>query len=178
MNEFTGAVALAQLRKLDRTVLDVTRRHHHTLREHLAAACPDLRLRWTSDADGDAGIAFFMDLGTPQNASRFAEALRAEGIRVGPSSGCSNLLHSELIQGRRMPHPALPPFGPGWPGEHVQFTPDLCPNTDTISQSMTCVALCPAMTDDDVVDVENAIVKVWRAIGQVNVECATSAQTL
>ena len=62
-----------------------------------------------------------------------------------------------------MAHPALPPFGPGWPGEHVHYAPESCPNTDRILGSMVCVALCPRMTQSDVDDVAAAIAKVWQA---------------
>ncbi len=161
MNEFTGAVALAQLRKLDSAVLDITRRHYRAIRRRLAADCPGIRFRRTGDPEGDAGIALYLDLETPERAQWFAKALSAEGIRLGPSSGCTNMLRQETIQGRRMTHPALPPFGPGWPGEHVRYTPDLCPNAEPIFACMLCVALAPRFTDADAQDIATAIAKVW-----------------
>jgi len=163
MNEVTGAVALAQLRKLDRDVLNVTRRHFRNLKTRIQAECPDLQYRDTGDDAGDAGIAFYMDLGTPERAQWFTQAMTAEGIRIGPSSGCCNLLHHEPITTKAQVHPALPPFGPGWPGEAVEYSVDLCPNTDVIFKSMACVALVPAFTDEDVRDVGAAVAKVWRA---------------
>lgn len=164
MNEFTGAVALAQLRKLDCCILDITRRLHRRIREQLITKCTGIKFRQADDIDGDAGIAFYIDLDTPDRAKRFSEALAAEGIRVGPSSSCSNILQDPLIQSKAMVHPALPPFGKGWPGESVQYSPDLCPNCDRILQSMLCVALVPHMTDGDADDVAEAIVKVWNAL--------------
>jgi len=161
MNEFTGAVALAQLRKLDSAILDRTRRHYRRLKERVATECPGIRLRQTGDDTGNAGIAFYMDLETPERAERFSKALVAEGIRVGPSSGCCNLLHDELIQEKRQVHPALPPFGPGWPGAETTYAPEDCPNTDSILQSLVCVALGPAFTDADVADIGTAIARAW-----------------
>jgi len=162
MNEFTGAVALAQLRKLETAVLDITRRHYRALRGRLEDTCADMAFRQVGDVAGDAGIALYIDLGTPERAEWFGKALAAEGIRVGPSSGCTNLLHTEIVQSRRQVHPALPPFGPGWPGEHVRYTPDLCPNTDRILNAMRCVALVPAFTEEDIDDIGTAIIKVWQ----------------
>lgn len=162
MNEFTGAVALAQLRKLEGAILDLTRRHFKRLRTQVAAACPDMKFRQTGDNDGDAGIAFYMDLETPERAKWFAMALAAEGIRLGPSSGCCNLLQEELIQSKRMAHPSLPPFGPGYAGEKITYTPDLCPNMERILAAMVCVALAPRYTEADVEDIAHAIIKVWR----------------
>lgn len=162
MNEFTGAVALAQLRKLDSHVLNITRRHYRRLKGRLEDACSGMRFRAVGDDEGDAGIALYMDMGTPERAGWFAKALKAEGIRVGPSSGCTNLLHTDIVQSRAQVHPLLPPFGPGWPGEHVHYGPELCPNTDDILASLICVALVPAFTDEDVDDIGTAIIKVWQ----------------
>ncbi|MFA5864862.1 MAG: DegT/DnrJ/EryC1/StrS family aminotransferase [Phycisphaerae bacterium] len=161
MNEFTGAVALAQLRKLDKAVLDKTRGYYKQLKATLLEQCPELKLRQTGNDEGNAGIAFYMDLETPQRAEWFTTSLTTEGIRVGPSSGCTNLLHARLVQIRGQTHPDLPPFGKGWPGEHVRYNPDLCPNTDKIVASMVCVALGPQFTQHDVDDIKTAIVKVW-----------------
>ena len=121
-----------------------------------------MKFRPVGDPDGDAGIAFYMDIETHERAEWFAKALRAEGIRIGPSSGCCNLLHGKLIQSKQQVHPALPPFGPGWPGEHVRYTLESCPNTDRILASMVCVALVPRFTDVDVNDIATAIIKVWK----------------
>jgi dTDP-4-amino-4,6-dideoxygalactose transaminase len=163
MNEFTGAVALAQLRKLDSAILDVTRRHYRNLKKRVLEECPGLKLRPVGDADGDAGIAFFMDFGTPARAAEFAKALSAEGLRVGPSSGCCNLLHAALVRNKQQVHPALPPFGPGCPGESVRYSPELCPQTDDVVNSMVCVALAPKFTDADLDDIARGIIKVWRS---------------
>ncbi len=162
MNELTGAVALAQLRKLDSAVLEHTRRYYWDLRSRVVAECPEIAFRQVGDVEGDAGIAFYMDLQTPERADWFGKALRAEGIRIGPSSGCDNLLQDPLIQSRRTLHPALPPFGPGWPGENVRYSPEQCPNTERILRSMVCVALVPRMTAVDIDDIATAIIKVWR----------------
>ncbi|NLG49280.1 MAG: aminotransferase class V-fold PLP-dependent enzyme [Chloroflexi bacterium] len=162
MNEFTGAVALAQLRKLDSHVLSVTRRYHRMLKGRLEDTCPGMRFRPVGDPEGDAGIALYMDMGTPAQAAWFAKALAAEGIRVGPSSGCTNLLHTPIVQTKAQAHPLLPPFGPGWPGEHVQYGPELCPNTDDILASLVCVALVPGFGERDVDDIGTAIIKVWQ----------------
>jgi 8-amino-3,8-dideoxy-alpha-D-manno-octulosonate transaminase len=167
MNEFTGAVALAQLRKLDSAIVNRTRGFYHTLKGRVSDACPDMKFRAVGDDNGNAGIAFYMDLQTPSRALWFEKALTAEGIRVGPSSGCANLLQSSMIQSRKQIHPALPPFGPGCPGEHVRYSPELCPRTDEIFDAQVAVAIVPAYTQDDINDIGNAIIKVWRQIDHI-----------
>ena len=161
MNEFTGAVARAQLRKLDTVILEATRRHHRRLREDIASACPDLHFRQSGDPQGDAGIVLGLDLETPTRAEWMVRAVAAEGIRIGPASGCKNLLHDPLVVQRRMVHPALPPFGPGCPGEHVLYTPESCPHTDDIAASLLMIALSPLLTEADTSDIAQAIKKVW-----------------
>ena len=161
MNEFTGAVALAQLRKLDHGILDVTRRHAGRLREQVAARCPGLTQRVTGDDAGDAGIAFYMDLGSAQQASAFSKALAAEGIPIGATSGCTNLLNLEAIANKAMAHPAMPPFGKGCAGEHVRYAADDYPQAGSVPARMVCVAVVPRYTDEDMDDVIEAIVKVW-----------------
>jgi 8-amino-3,8-dideoxy-alpha-D-manno-octulosonate transaminase len=162
MNEFTGAVARAQLRKLDPVVLAATRRHHRRLREQIAATCPGLRFRQSGDPEGDAGIVLGLDLETPARAEWMQRAVSAEGIRIGPASACKNLLRDPLVLQRRMAHPALPPFGPGCPGEHVQYAPEQCPNTDGIVASILMVALSPLLADADADDLARAVAKAWQ----------------
>jgi 8-amino-3,8-dideoxy-alpha-D-manno-octulosonate transaminase len=162
MNEFTGAVALAQLRKLDRAILDITRRHYWQVRNQISSECPGIKFRQVGDPMGDAGIALYLEMETSDQAKWFGEALTAEGIRVGPSSSCSNMLNNALIQSKKQAHPALPPFGPGWPGEKIQYHADLCPNTDRIMSQMVCVAFVPSYTDQDAQSIAEAIIKVWK----------------
>jgi 8-amino-3,8-dideoxy-alpha-D-manno-octulosonate transaminase len=163
MNEFTGAVALGQLRKLDRVVLDATRRHARRIREQIAAECPDLRFRESGDLQGDAGMVVALDLETQERAQWMSRATTAEGIRIGPASACKNLLRDPMILERRMVHPALPPFGPGCPGEHVVYDPESCPNTDAIVSAMLMIGISPLLFDEDEDDIARAVIKVWRA---------------
>jgi len=162
MNEFTGAVALAQIRKLDSHIIDITRRLYWLVRKRLEAECPDIRYRAVGDVEGDAGISLYIDLGSSEAGEWFYHALTTEGIRVGPSSGAINLLHNPIVLNRKMAHDALPPFGPGQPGEHMTYAPEQCPNTDIIHKSLQAVAMCPAMTEKDADDVAEAIIKVWK----------------
>lgn len=161
MNEFTGAVALAQIRKLDSAVVGPVQRLYRRIKTGVLRECPGLALRPSGDEEGNAGIAFYMDLGTAERAAWFGKALAAEGIRVGPSSGCCNLLQTDLVKSKRQAHPKLPPFGAGFAGEHVSYAPEHCPNVDRVAARMVCVATCPAMTDQDAADVVAAIAKVW-----------------
>jgi 8-amino-3,8-dideoxy-alpha-D-manno-octulosonate transaminase len=163
MNELTGAVALAQLRKVDSAVLGVTRRHFHRLKNALTAECPGVKFRESGDDPGDAGIALYLDLETPERAAWFTKAIEAEGLRPGATTRVCDTIPTDLVQNRRQAHPALPPFGPGCPGEAVRYSLDSCPNTDRIISSMVAIMLTPNLSDEDVQDIQTALVKVWRA---------------
>lgn len=165
MGELAGAVALAQLRKVDRSVLSVTRSHFRRLRRELAERCPGVRFRESPDPSGDAGIALFLDIGTPEKGQAFAQALQAEGIPVGATTRSCNLLSQEYVQAKRQPHPAMPPFGRGCPGEKAAYGHGSCPNTDPIVASMVAVMITPRMTDQDADDVRDAVAKVWNDKG-------------
>lgn len=162
MSELTGAVALAQLRKLDSAVLDVTRGFFSGLKSELSDSCPGMRFRDSGDDEGDAGIGLYLDMGTSEKGTWFAEALRAEGIPVGATTGACNLLHNPYVQEKRQLHPAMPPFGAA-EGAAVEYSPALCPNADAIASSMVAIMLTPRMTEHDVDDIRRAVEKVWRA---------------
>lgn len=164
MNEFTGAVALAQLRKLDSHITGPVRKMYRSIKTNVTARCPGIKYRQTGDDDGDVGIALYIDLNNKPRADWFGEALQAEGIRVGPSSGCGNLLLTDVVKQKRQVHPCLPPFGAGWPGEKAEYKPELCPNTNVILASMRCVAILPKMTQQDAENIAEAIIKVWNQI--------------
>ncbi len=162
MNEFTGAVALAQLRKLDSHIIGPTRRMFRDIKSKLVAECSGINFRQTGDDAGDAGIALYIDLESTERADWFGKALEAEGIRVGPSSGCCNMLTEKVVQQKNMVNPNLSPFGKNHAGHDVQYVPEAFSATDEIFNSMRCVAIVPKMTDKDAQDVADAIIKVWK----------------
>lgn len=164
MNEFTGAVALAQFRKLDSHILDITRKYFKRLKNNLPKSCSGIKFRESGDPEGDAGIAFYMNLETKERAGKFEKALKAEGIPVGPTSGCRNILESDVVKNKQMIHPDMPPFGPGFAGENVEYRTEQCPNTNIFAESMVCVPLVPSFSEQDVADIEKAIVKVWNGL--------------
>lgn len=163
MGELAAAVALAQFDRLD-GMLARCRAVWEQVRAQVRQALPAFAFRQTGDDAGDAGITLFLDLKTPAAATRFAQALAAEGITLGPSSGMVNLLHQDYILQKAQPHPALPPFGPGWPGENVVYHPAQTPHTDDILNSMVAIGIGPRFSDADAQDIAAAIVKVETAL--------------
>ena len=163
MGELAGAVALAQLRKLDSEVVELTRRHHRRLVAELTETCPGLGFRESGDPEGDAGISLYLDLGSPDPAAWFDEALKAEGIVTGATTRICNILRRDYVRGKSQLHPGMPPFGPGMPGEAMEYDFSDCRNTEDIIGSMVAIMITPKMTDTDVDDIRDAVAKVWRA---------------
>jgi 8-amino-3,8-dideoxy-alpha-D-manno-octulosonate transaminase len=81
MTELEGAVALAQLARLDRVVAAM-RRRKKALKERLVeiVRAKGVRFRALHDEDGDAAVALIMLLPSAPQARLVAEALRAEGV--------------------------------------------------------------------------------------------------
>ncbi len=162
MNETTAAVALAQLGRLD-WIIERCRGHWRHLRRRLATDAPHLKLRHSYDEEGDAGITLYLDLESAARAGRFGEALAAEGIPLGPSSGMTNLLRHPMIVDRNMPHPGLPPFGAGEAGRLTDADAEIAIRTDDILNSMVAIPIGPRYRRADVDDIGSAIIKVVNA---------------
>lgn len=156
MGELQGACLLGQLSKLD-MILATTRRYHARIRQHLASNS-NIQIRYE---DGDCGNAFIILMKTAQAAKEFTEAMCAEGIPCGPTSACCNLMRMEPISNRGLVNPLLPPFGPGFAGEHVSYDANHdCTNTDEILSRFVAIGIGPLYTDEDIDDIIKAFDKV------------------
>lgn len=161
MNELTGAVALAQLRKLEPLILNRTRLLFRSLRDGLLRNCPGVEFRPTDDPEGDAGISLFLKFPSPEAAAFFRKAMVAEGIRIGPSSNCLNLTTHPMAKFHRMANPNMPPFGRGCAGEGAVYREEDYPQTAQVLATMAAIAITPQMTGDDIGDIVEAATKVW-----------------
>ncbi len=161
MSELCGAFLLAQIRRLP-AILARCRASHRRIRETLGAR---RRFSYRPTDEGDCGITLFLNLGSPEEAKRFAAALAAEGIPLGPSSGCANLARHPMILSKRTAHAGKAPFGPGFAGERVDYaSPSVCPNTDRILESHVAIGIGPLFTDTDIDDIARGIDKVDRGL--------------
>jgi 8-amino-3,8-dideoxy-alpha-D-manno-octulosonate transaminase len=78
MNEFQGALGLAQLRKLNR-VIAAQRKNKAALKEAFAPI-PGLKFRLIPDSEGDSATFLAFNLRTEEQTKAFQKALKAEGI--------------------------------------------------------------------------------------------------
>ncbi|MEI8309504.1 MAG: aminotransferase class I/II-fold pyridoxal phosphate-dependent enzyme [Verrucomicrobiota bacterium] len=164
MSEATAAVLLAQFGRLDWMVARC-RMLHRLIVGRIRSALPDAQFRQSGCNEGDIGITVFLDCGAGSKAQEFAKALNAEGIYSKPSSGTFNLLTLDYVIDRAMNHPALPPFGPGQPGEHVRYSLSDAPMVAEYSGRMVPVTLGPLLTVREAETIARAFIKVGRALG-------------
>ncbi len=163
MNEFSGGVLLAQLRKLDLIVAAVranARRVYEGVRD-----LPGIRFRQLPDPEGELGAAVFIDLGTKQRCDRFMAAMRAEGVPVGRPGGSVILPTLPYIIAKVTVHPAWPSFTSAR-GRALKYGPETCPRTRDILSRFAGPNLDPKYTERDTADIVAAIRKVYPAVAR------------
>jgi 8-amino-3,8-dideoxy-alpha-D-manno-octulosonate transaminase len=161
MNEFTGGVLLAQLRKLDTIIGDVrrnARRVYAGIRD-----VPRVRLRRLPDAEGELGTGIF--LGFPSSADRqgYANAMKAEGVPVASPGGSVVLPVVPEIEQKVTVAPRWPSFA-SERGQSIRYGRECCPRTLDILGRFAGVMMGPKYTERDTQDAVTAIRKVYPAI--------------
>ena len=130
MSELTGAVALAQLRKVDQI-----RAHCRTmslrLREHLRGL-PGISLRHIPDPAGESGIETYFWLATSALRDAFRQALIDAKIPCEQMTGTYAQYHREYVKSGLSHSPGASPFrldhswpGPGYRAEDFPRTESL-----------------------------------------------------
>ena len=160
MTEFTGAVLLAQVRKLDRIVGDiraVARRVYEGI-----ADLPGLRRRLLPDPAGELGVGVYLDLGSKAARDHFLKAMRAENVPASPPSGSVILPVQNYAEKKLAVHPEWPSFRVGR-GPEIRYGAATCPRTIDILGRFGGVLLDPKFSEADTRDIVAAIRKVYPA---------------
>jgi 8-amino-3,8-dideoxy-alpha-D-manno-octulosonate transaminase len=161
MSEFTAAVLLAQLGKLDRIVA--------ALRGNAARVYAGLRdlsgLQWRrrADPDGELGIGVFLSFRTKQERDSFTAGMKAENVPAQPPSGSVLLPMQPYIEQKRTVHPAWPSFQSAR-GKSIRYGAECCPRSLDILNRCAGVPLDPKYTEQDTADIVAAIRKVHRRV--------------
>jgi 8-amino-3,8-dideoxy-alpha-D-manno-octulosonate transaminase len=172
MSELTGALALAQLRKLP-DVVSSMRNAKWRIRSALRDIA-GLGFREIVDPSGDSGLVLICTLPNEQTCRRFVDAIRAEGV-AGPSgslavvsmrewglhwySNIPSLTHkrSNSRDGTPWTHPANA-FAADY-----DYTPGTLPVCDDLHSRGALLSVGSTYTDDDVDD----IIAAFRKVAQV-----------
>ncbi len=158
MNEFSGGVMLAQLRKLDRIVGAVranARRVYDSIRD-----LPGIRFRHLPDPEGDIGTAVFLRFDSKEKRVKFSELMKAENVPVTPPSGSVVMPVLPYIVNKVTVHPDWPTWTVGR-GKTIQYGPATCPRTLDILDRFAGPAMDPKYTARDIADIIAAIRKVY-----------------
>ena len=161
MNEFTGAVMLAQVQKLE-TICGCLRTRFAKVRQGLADL-PGVKFRKSPDLEGDLGVSVFLDLGSAQRRTQYLRAMAAEGVPAAPPGGSAILPAGKWIENKSTIHPAWPSFqSPA--GKAIRYGGETCPRTIDILGRHAGVPIGPKYDDDDLTDIIRAIRKVHAAM--------------
>lgn len=161
MNEFSGGVLLAQLRKLDRIIADVranTRRVYDGVRD-----LPGIKLRQLPDPAGELGTGVYIDFGNKDGRDRFMAGMKAENVPAGPPAGSAILPIQPYIEKKVTVHAAWPSFT-SERGRAIQYGAASCPRTIDILNRFAGVLMDPKFTKRDTDDIVAAVRKVYAAI--------------
>lgn len=126
MNEFTGAVLGAQLKKLD-TMIRQMRASCESIYDGIRGVA-GLRLRHRPDPSGDIGYGVFFEVGDKAMRNRCIAALRQKKVPAGTLGGSVLLPIEESVVNKRTRHPNWPSFTSA-EGKAIQYGPDCCRQT-------------------------------------------------
>ena len=161
MTEIAGAIAEVQLRKLP--ALLASMRAHAAAIQASIADLDGITFRRDPGGDG-SGSSVGIFLPAADLATRFIQAMRAEGVPVGQLYGGQPVYLTPSIVDKRT---ASGKGGPWNCAEHptsVKYGPGLCPQTEDIAARSVLIPVNAAYTEADCADVAAAVHKVLSAI--------------
>ncbi len=161
MNEMTGGVMGAQLRKLD-TILERFRRNARVVRDRIRDL-KELRPRLIPDPEGEIGLSVHLLLPDKARRDQFVTAMRAHKAAAGPPGGSLHLPSVPYIEQRVALHPAWPTFTTPH-GKAIGYGPGCCPRTIAIFDRVAVVPMGVRDSAGDLDQLVGAIRKAHRTL--------------
>lgn len=157
LSELHAAVMIAQLGKLD-SVIAKCRDYYMQLEQ----AFSSLHFRLRPVDPGQCGITCFMQFQTAEEAKKFNEALRAEGIATGATSACRNMMALQMVKQKVMAFRDKPPYGAGFEGALTVDRDEEATSkrTDAMLSTFVGISLGPQYTQEDIDDIIAGVRKV------------------
>lgn len=148
MAELTGAVALAQFRKVDRI-----REHCRKLSLRLRAqidGLAGLQLRRIPDPDGESAFETYFWVDTPERRDAFRTRLQAAGVPCDQMTGTYAQYRRAYVATGLAHAPGATPFavGPGWPGPGYRV--EDFPRTEGLIHRFVVIPVGVNHTADDI----------------------------
>jgi 8-amino-3,8-dideoxy-alpha-D-manno-octulosonate transaminase len=161
MNEFTGGVLLAQLRKLD-TIIGAVRTNAARVYAGVRDL-PGVRFRRLPDPGGELGTGVFLEFKTKEQRDRYVAAMKAENVPVMPPNGSVILPVVPEIEHKVTITPSWPSFSSPR-GHSIRYGRECCPATIDILGRFAGVMMGPKYSEADTSDAIAAIRKVYPTI--------------
>lgn len=163
MSELTGAVALAQFRKLDGIVSRM--RANKKLIKDRIRDLKGLEFREVTDEAGDTAICLVWYLPRASQVEEYVHALQAEGVEAGGiyNKGVPDwhmYPHWKMLIEKMMPTERGCPFNCPVSGPAPEYKPDACPQTMDILGRSVHLDIPPQLSREDCEQVAEAIRKV------------------
>ena len=161
MNEMTGGVMGAQLRKLD-TILERLRRNARAVRDR-TQDLTGWKHRQIPDPEGDIGLGVHLLLPNKQVRDKFVAAMRAENAAAMPPAGSLHLPSAPYIEQKLAMHPQWPTFNTPH-GKAMRYGAACCPRTIGIFDRVAVIPIGVKDTSADLEQVAGAMRKAHRAL--------------
>jgi len=167
MSELHGAVALAQLRKLD-SLIGRMRQNKKRIKDQISDIA-NIEFRRLNDPEGDTAICLIFFLPDETVTKKFAHALKAEGVEAGCifDKGVPDwhiYAHWKMVMDKVTATPEGCPYTcPYYEGPAPEYSPDMCPKTLDLLSRTIHIDIPPQMTQEDCDMVAKAVRKVARA---------------
>ena len=163
MPELSGAVALMQLERLER-IAGTLRARFKRFREGVADI-EGLKLRPVNDEAGHLGVRWGLVFDDIETRTRFADALRIEGLSPGlVYSGKPVYMQPQILNQTAATPEANPWKSPLYSGE-ATYHEGLCARSEDILQRVLLIAgINPRYTDRDVDQIVEAVHRAAKAV--------------
>lgn len=162
MSEITGAVLVAQWKKLDR-VTGAMRANCNKVRELLLREVPGAKMRLLPDPEGYIGSTFASILPSAEATQRFVKAMAAEGVPAFLLYGGKPVYMNPQVYHQRGAEGRSFPFDYKFK-KPVSYTEQMCPRAADLLNRTAFVQISPVLTEKDTSDIAAALVKVYRGL--------------
>jgi 8-amino-3,8-dideoxy-alpha-D-manno-octulosonate transaminase len=163
MSELTGAVALAQFRKLD-SIVSRMRRNKKAIKDRIRDL-KGLEFREVTDEAGDTAICIVYYLPKATQVEEYVKALHAEGVEAGGiyNKGVPDwhmYPHWKMLIEKMMPTEKGCPFNCPMSGPVPDYKADACPQTMEILGRSVHMDIPPQLEEKDCQQIAEGIRKV------------------
>ncbi len=157
MPEMSGAVALAQLQKME-GVVESLRRKFQRFKGGVAGV-RGVEIRPPNDEEGHLGVHWDLLFEDQRTCARFAKAMRDRGFSAGLGYGGKPVYLGPPIQNQATATPHANPWqSPMYDGE-VTYGPGLCPRTEDLLQRVLHLAFVNPWFPEEKIDALAAAVR-------------------